>query len=162
MSQPRQRTNPEPRGTPQPALRHAGAIGEPITVTGTITRKEKALGRLYSTVSTLLEINCGTSIVTLFSTARWADTAQVGEQVTVAGTVKKHQYWRGTPQTVLGWTTRIDATDDSRTDPEGGSFDAEAGWPTSQVTIRRRFPDDPNAAAPPIVAATTADDRSRP
>lgn len=91
-----------PSQTSDVLVRYAGAIGETITVTGTITRKEKVLGRRYSTVSTLLEVNCGTSIVTLFSTARWATAATVGDQITVTGTVTKHQYWRGTPQTQLG------------------------------------------------------------
>src|SRR6478752_5372139 len=137
MSQSRRLSGPQPRDVRQPdgPFRFAGDIGEPLTVTGTITRKQKVLGHRYSTVSTLLEINCGTSSVTIFSTAHWADNAQVGEQITVAGTVKKHQRWRGTPQTLLGLTTRIDTTDDSRTDPVGdGAFDVAAGWPTGKVT----------------------------
>lgn len=142
---------PRPEGNVQ---RHcADAIGETITVTGTISRKEKMLGRRYSTVSTLLEVNCGTCIVTLFSTARWAHAAQVGEQVTVTGTVKKHQRWRGGPQTLLGWTTRVDNPAPTASNE---ALRVGDGWPAGEVTIRRRFPDNPNPATPPQATSATA------
>ena len=106
-------------------LSYAGDIGEQITVTGTITRKQKVLGSFYSTVSTMLEIDCATSIITIFSTARWADAAGIGEQVTITGTVKKYQCWHGIPETVLGWTTRIDTpTKADQPLGEGGATDA--------------------------------------
>lgn len=138
-------------------LSYAGEIGEQVTVTGTITRKQRVLGSFYSTVSTMLEIDCATSIITIFSTARWADAAGIGEHVTITGTVKKYQCWHGIPETVLGWTKRIDTP--TKADQSLGEAPADrpaTGWPTGKSRIRRRFPDDQNPAAPPLFPQPSA------
>lgn len=127
-------------------LSYAGPVGEEITVTGTVTRKEPVLSRRYSAVSTLLEIDCDTSLIVIFTNARWADTVTLGEQVTVTGTIKRLQCWHRIPETVLGRAKRIDqpATTQPADNPD------TAGWPTGTAQVRRRFPDHPNPAAPPL------------
>jgi hypothetical protein len=132
-------------------LSYAGQVGEEITVTGTVTRKEPVLSRRYSAVSTLLEIDCDTSLIIIFTNARWADTTTPGEQVTVTGTIKKLQCWHHIPETVLGRTKRIDQPD--RTQPADNP-DTD-GWPTGTAQVRRRFPDHPNPAAPPLPTPPT-------
>ena len=132
-------------------LSYAGPVGEEIIVTGTVTRKEPVLSRRYSAVSTLLEIDCGTSLIVVFTNARWADTTTLGELVTVTGTIKKLQCWHRIPETVLGRAKRIDqpATTQPADNPDAD------GWPTGSAQVRRRFPDHPNPAAPPLTTPPT-------
>jgi hypothetical protein len=143
---------PEP-GDPDRAKRldFAGDIGETITVTGTVTRKGYVHSSRYDTLSTLIEIDCQTSIVVTFSNARWAQAVTLGEQVTVTGTVKDYDHWHGIPETVLGRTKRVD---NAKPDKPPAT-----GWPTGQAAVRRRFPDHPNPAAPtlPTDPATTTE-----
>lgn len=135
----------------QAELAYAGPVGEEITVTGTVTRKEPVLSRRYSAASTLLEIDCGTSLIVIFTNARWGDSVTLGEQVTVTGTIKKLQCWHRIPETVLGRAKRIDqpATTQPADNPETD------GWPTGAAQVRRRFPDHPNPAAPPLTTPPT-------
>jgi hypothetical protein len=129
-------------------------------VTGTITRKQRVLGSFYSTVSTMLEIDCATSIITIFSTARWADAAGIGEHVTITGTVKKYQCWHGIPETVLGWTKRIDTpTKADQPLGEAKAYRPASGWPKGKGRVRRRFQDDQNPAAPPLFPPSAAGDQ---
>jgi len=143
---------PSSRPDGERTLDWAGDIGDPVTVTGTVTRKERVLGRRYSTVSTLLELDCGTSIVTLFSTALWAEDAQPGHQLTISGIVKRHQRFKGTPQTLIGWPKLIDTTNPAGTDPEGDpKAQLTQAWPPGgKAHPRRRFPVDQDPPAAPL------------
>lgn len=148
---------------PGPALDYAGDIGDPVIVIGTVTRKDTVLGRFYSTVSTLLEIDCGTSIVTVFSTARWAKAAQPGQRLTISGTVKKHQNWHGTPQTVLGWTRLIETGAADERYPAGEPDSQPAPrWPPGIARTRRRFQDDQNPAAATLFESPPAEPTGQP
>ena len=132
-------------------LEFAGDLGEAITITGTVTRKGYVHSSRYGTLSHLIEIDCGTSIVITFTNARWADTTRLGEHLTLTGTVKDHQYWRGIPETVLRRPKRIDnPTHPERSGAQGPAEDGAAGWPAGERQVRRRFPDHPNPAAPPL------------
>lgn len=128
------------------ALVFAGDIGETITVTGTVTRKGYVPSSRYGTLSTLLEIDCGTSVIVTFSQARWAQTTTIGEQVTVTGEIRNHQWWRGIPETILGRTRRIDPPP---TDP-GPPAPPATGTPPGKARVRRRFPGHQDPAAAPL------------
>lgn len=148
---------------PGPALDYAGDIGDPVIVIGTLTRKDTVLGHFYSTVSTLLEIDCGTSIVTVFSTARWAKTAQPGQRLTISGTVKKHHNWHGTPQTILGWTRLIQTGAAAEPHPSGEPDRQPAPrWPPGVARIRRRFQDHQDPAAATLCESPPADPTGQP
>lgn len=142
-------------------LNYAGELWDEITVTGTVTKKEKVLSQRYSSLSTLLEIDCGTSMIVVFSSARWADATGLGEQITVTGTVKKLQCWHQIRETVLGRATRVDQALAGPTpaDDQDAARRTAAGWPAGKAQVRRRFPDHPNPAAPPLftLPATTED-----
>jgi hypothetical protein len=130
-------------------LDFAGDIGETITVTGIVTRKGYVHSSRYDTLSTLVEIDCQTSVVVTFSSARWAQAVTLGEQVTVTGTVKHYDHWHGIPETVLGRTKRVDNTDTARPDKPPA-----AGWPVGEASVRRRFQDHPDPAAPTLPSDT--------
>lgn len=51
--------------------------------------------------SLLVTMTCGTDVVKTFSTARWTDNIEEGDEVTLVGTVKKHEDWKGNKSTVL-------------------------------------------------------------
>lgn len=82
---------------------YAGTKGEKITVTGPITRLvpvETNYGYSPST-SMLVIVKDGTTVAKMFTAAAWAFDVEQGAEVTITGTVKDHEEYRGTKQTVL-------------------------------------------------------------
>jgi len=66
-----------------------GAIGELVTVTGTVTMIRGFENRFGW--SNMIKMTVGSAPITIFSSARWADTVEEGEEITVTGTVKEHE-----------------------------------------------------------------------
>ena len=79
-----------------------GSIGEKITLSGTITREMTFEGyRHNSPASRLIILTAPHGIAKMFTTAAWAYDVNRGDEVTVTGTVKAHETYNGTRQTVL-------------------------------------------------------------
>lgn len=98
----------ELRDQQRPTITHAGTIGDKITLTGTVTLAMAVDGYHYrSPDQMLLVVDCGTAVAKTTTSARWAYDVQRGDQLTITGTVKKHDDYRGVPQTVLSRPQRI-------------------------------------------------------
>jgi DNA/RNA endonuclease YhcR with UshA esterase domain len=82
-------------------IEYVGNVGEKVTVTGTITRNQ-TIETMYG-FSHLVIVEGEGFIAKLFTTAKWSETpaSDVGKSVTLAGTVKDHNEYNGTRQTVL-------------------------------------------------------------
>lgn len=101
-------TPTEPEPAPQRIIRHAGTVGEPITLTGTITTAISVDGYHYnSPPQQLLVIDAGDTIAKMVTAAGWADDVKLGEQVTITAVVKAHTDYHGIPQTVLTRPKRL-------------------------------------------------------
>lgn len=82
---------------------YAGAVGEKITITGTVARLLPS-SQYYGTVektSMLVFVEAGRTVATMFTSASWAFDVEQGDTVTIAGTVKEHSEYRDVKQTVL-------------------------------------------------------------
>jgi hypothetical protein len=82
-------------------LSHIGTIGEKITISGVVT-KNMVIETMYG-FSHLVIIEGESFIVKTFTTAKWSDDekAEVGNNITLVGTVKAHDEYNGTPQTMM-------------------------------------------------------------
>lgn len=49
----------------------------------------------------MLIVDCGTSVAKMITGASWAYDVERGNHITLTGTVRKHEEWHGTPQTVI-------------------------------------------------------------
>lgn len=116
-----------------------GAIGDKITVTGTVRTALRVDGYTrYSPDPLLVILECPGAVVKLTTTAGWSDTVHRGDTLTLTGTVKAHTEWNGTRQTVL-----------SRAKPTVVSDAAAPGW--------ERLPTSPGRRAPqPLPSLTPA------
>lgn len=116
--------------------RHAGTVGEPIVMTGTVTVKRSVDGyRWNSPTQVLLVIDCGDAVAKMITTASWAYQVKLGEQLTVQGTVKAHETYNDVPQTVLVRPKQLPSADPM--------------WETvAPVTPTSRFQEAPLATQP--------------
>lgn len=91
--------------------RYVGSLGDKITVTGTVTRLKPVTSEFgyRTTTSMLVVVEDGPTIATMFTAAAWAWDVEQGDTITVAGTVKAHEEYRGARQTVLTRPKRLDA-----------------------------------------------------
>lgn len=87
------------RAAARASVVYAGEVGEKITVTGTIERK-RWIATQYGS-SALVIVDAGAHVLKMFTTAAWADDAEEGQTVTLTATVKAHQEYEGTRQTVV-------------------------------------------------------------
>lgn len=98
-----ERTRKESAERVQRESQYAGTKGEKLTVTGTITRLLPVEGSYgYSPKTSMLVIlEQASAVVKIFTTAAWAWDVEQGDEITVTGTVKAHEEYHGTKQTVL-------------------------------------------------------------
>jgi len=88
---------------------HLGEIGQQITVSGTVRTATRVNGFTpRSPARALIVVDAGAAKVKIVTAAAWAYDVDRGEQVTLVGTVKAHNEWRGIRQTVLTRAARID------------------------------------------------------
>lgn len=93
---------------------HAGTIGQKITLTGTVRTAILVNGFTHrSPDNVMLIVDCGTAVAKMVTAAAWAYPVEVGDQLTVTGTVKAHTEWNGTKQTVLTRPKRHDPVPDT-------------------------------------------------
>lgn len=88
---------------------HQGTVGEKLTVRGIVTRC-LPVHSAYGT-TTLVILETGTTVIKMFTTAKWVDDIETGHQVTLLGKVKAHEHYQGIPQTVLTRCKRTDEND---------------------------------------------------
>ncbi|MCA0253591.1 MAG: hypothetical protein LCH76_15145 [Actinobacteria bacterium] len=111
---------------------HAGTVGQPITLTGTVLTATRVPGYHYrSPDQALLVIDCGTAVAKTITSATWAYPIERGDQVTITGIVKAHQEYRGVPQTVLTRPKRIDNPTPSEVAP---TMNPDAAWEVVNAT----------------------------
>lgn len=90
---------------------HVGAVGEKVTLSGTVTTALRVDGYTYrSPDQVMLVVDCGTAVAKMTTTAAWAYQVKVGDPLTVTGTVKAHSQWQGIRQTVLTRPKQLDTT----------------------------------------------------
>lgn len=87
------------RAAAKDAITYAGEVGDKITLTGRIARHQW-VSTQYGT-SALVIVETGEHVAKMFTSARWADDVTEGDTVTLTGTVKTHQEYEGTRQTVM-------------------------------------------------------------
>ncbi|MCC6497167.1 MAG: hypothetical protein IT193_13020 [Propionibacteriaceae bacterium] len=123
-------------------LRHVGQVGQPITLTGTITTRLPVDGYRYdSPPQLLLILDCGDAVAKMITCAAWAYDTKPGEQLTVTGTVKAHTEYCGVPQTVLVRPRRVDTT----------AADSPPLWEiVAPLNPQSRFQEAPLAALAPL------------
>ena len=101
----------KPAGRSQkPNSQYFGAVGEKITLAGRVVRlvaTESHYGYAPST-SMLVIVEAGTAVAKMFTSAAWAFDVEEGDEVTITGTIKDHEEYQGTKQTVLTRPKRID------------------------------------------------------
>lgn len=103
------RTADELRHQRRTPVHHAGTIGEPLTLSGTVVTATRVPGYHHcSPDQVLLVIDCDTAIGKTITSAAWAYQIERGDQLTVTGKVKAHTDYHGVPQTVLARPKRID------------------------------------------------------
>lgn len=88
---------------------YAGELGEKLTITGTVTRL-KPIEQHYGytpTTSMLVIVESGTTVAKTFTAAAWAWDVEQGDEITITGTVKAHEEFNGTKETVLTRPKRV-------------------------------------------------------
>lgn len=82
---------------------YIGAKGDKVTITGTVTKAlatENTFG-YHPETSILLIVEDGPTVLKTFTKAAWAFDIDQGDTVTVTATVKNHEDYKGTKQTVV-------------------------------------------------------------
>lgn len=131
---------------------HLGEIGQQITVSGTVRAATRVSGFTpRSPDRALIVVDAGAAMVKIVTAAAWAYDVERGEQVTVAGTVKAHNEWRGVRQTVLTRAARIDPVP---ADPDPPIADLPWEEVNSAEAGPRPFPRTPDPLAPATQAPT--------
>ncbi len=77
-----------------------GKVGERLEVAGEVTQVTAIQGFYGTTLLVIVSVGEGDR-VKMFTTAAWADAAEVGDQVKLAGQVKAHEEYEGRRETVL-------------------------------------------------------------
>jgi len=109
---------------------HAGAIGDKVTLSGTVTTALRVDGYTYrSPDQVMLVVDCGTAAAKMTTSAAWAYQVKVGDPLTVTGTVKAHSEWQGIKQTVLTRPKQLDTTPEAA-QPSLTDSGAPARWET--------------------------------
>lgn len=94
-------TNATAAAAPAPS-EWLGAIGDRVTVTGTVRTALRVDGySRHSPDPLMLILECPGAVVKMTTAAGWSDGVKRGDTVTVTATVKAHTEWNGTRQTVL-------------------------------------------------------------
>jgi hypothetical protein len=106
------RTRKETEATSHRESQYAGTKGQKLTVTGTISRLMPIEGSFGYTPKTsmLVIVEAGTTVAKMFTTAAWAWDVEQGQEITVTGTVKEHEEYHDTKQTVLVRPKLIDSS----------------------------------------------------
>ncbi len=111
-------------------VEHVGAVGDKITLAGTVTTSLRVDGYTYhSPDQVMLIVDCGTAVAKMTTTASWAYHVQVGDRVSVTGTVKAHTDWRGIKQTVLT-RPKLNPTLEAEQQPTLADATTPACWET--------------------------------
>lgn len=157
---------------------YAGEVGEKVTLTGTVRQLFHVDGFTWHSPSRrMLIVDCRTSVAKVITGASWAYDVERGHHITITGTVRKHEDWHGTPQTVI---VRPKLIADHSTPPEPDppavaadpattapartpkpeprlmAADQPAGWDTvTETGPRRRFPDPSHPHAPTLARRLT-------
>lgn len=126
-------------------LGYAGEVGEKVTLTGTIRQLFHVDGFTWHSPSRrMLIVDCGTSVAKMITGASWAYDVDRGHQITITGTVRTHEDWHGTPQTLI---VRPKLITNHSTPPEPDPPTLAAD-PATAVPVRT-----PSPAAPRVMAA---------
>lgn len=113
------------------AVDYVGAVGEKVTLTGTVRTAMRVDGFTYrSPDNMLLVVDCGAAVAKMTTTAAWAYHLKPGDVLTVTGTVKAHREWNGIKQTVLTRPKQLDPTPGQ---PLLGDALPAARWETVQT-----------------------------
>lgn len=81
---------------------HLGTVGEPIEVSGTVIAAQTIDGFHYNTTSRIITVSVGEGdIVKTFTSAKWAYETTKGDHLTIRGTVKAHDEYKGRAETLL-------------------------------------------------------------
>lgn len=81
------------------AVAHQGVVGSKITLTGIVTQIQYIHGDFGT--SLLIVIESADAIVKTFTTAKWSSDVEVGQNLTLTGTVKRHEFYNGAAETIL-------------------------------------------------------------
>lgn len=122
------------RSAPSPA----GVLWDRITVTGIVTGVRPIRGFVGGTHNIRLLLDCGQFGVKLISGRAWSEDVELGDEITVSGEVRGHEYWHGWPATLL-----------SDTQPVVLPAVAMSAGRSRRASVRHRFPDTTH----PTVAA---------
>lgn len=95
----RRKASAEAAAAQREGSRHLGAIGDKLTVTGVVTLA-KQIDADYGP-SMLVLVQTEGSVVKFFTGASWVWEVEQGDEVTLVGTVKSHDEYRETKQTML-------------------------------------------------------------
>ena len=96
-------------------VEHVGSIGDKITLTGTVRTAIRVDGFTpRSPDNMMLIVGCGTAVAKMVTAAPWAYPVEIGDQLTITGTVKAHTEWNGIKQTVLTRPRRHDPAPDTQ------------------------------------------------
>lgn len=174
-----QRAAREARSERDAVLGYAGEVGEKVTITGTIRQLFHVDGfTRHSPSRRMLIVDCGTSRAKMITGASWAYDVERGHQITLTGTVRKHEEWHGTPQTLIVRPQLITnhsappepdppaiAADPAITvpvrtpspaAPRVTAADQPADWDAvTEAGPHRRFPDPPHVHAPTLAHGIT-------
>lgn len=85
----------------RPPRQYLGAIGEKITLTGTVAVRMTVDGYAYGTHQTMVVIETPIGDAKVYTAAQWADDVAKGDVVTLTATVKRHDIYRDDPQTLI-------------------------------------------------------------
>jgi len=117
-----------------PTRGYLGRVGKRITVAGTVVMA-LWLKPVDPMPRRLLIVDTGIAIAKTVTAAGWAADVHTGDHLTITGTVKKHEQWHGTPQTVLVRSQQVDPT---------AVVAASPHWETVRdAGPRHRFQDSP-------------------
>lgn len=89
-------------------------VGDPdskdkVTIAGVVTTALTLDGYMPGSTKLMLVVDDGLHVIKTFTTAAWSDDVDKGDKVTLVGTVKSHDEYRGVKQTVLTRCKLLDA-----------------------------------------------------
>lgn len=116
-------------------IEHVGAVGDKVTLSGTVTTALRVDGFTYrSPAQVMLVVDCGTAMAKMTTTAAWAYQVKVGDPLTITGTVKAHTVWNGLNQTVLTRPKKLDPAPTPPAAPTAPTDASAAVWETVAPT----------------------------
>lgn len=133
-----------------------GAVGERVTVTGSVRTALRVDGYTRSSPDPLLLIlECPGAVIKMTTTAGWADGVHRGDTLTLTGTVKAHTEWNGVRQTVMVRAKPATVSPDAA-NPDAISPDAASPGPRDWEQVAPRALGRPEHRAVPSLARTLA------